>query len=104
METCYGCMYNFNKKESQPESSSKIESPKSEDSKTEAKTESKNIMIDDTITKKHIPEFFELEPFSYIEEQDNIKKAAHAKPNQTDNENIVIKLKIPRSVLEKYIV
>lgn len=86
MDTCYGCMHNFNEVDD---------------------------LIDDEISSvwkedvmdSMIPEFFELDTFPVVEDEECFRiKGAHEKPVSKNNEKIVIKLEVPKSVLEKYIV
>lgn len=107
MDTCYGCMYSFKNNDKETKSSKKSSSSnKKEKTKTNKlynPKDSKNFTIEDTYTNKHVPEYFELEPFAYVEEDDaKVKTAAHAKATQKSDEDIVVKIKIPKSILEKY--
>lgn len=82
METCYGCMHQFSEKDN-------------------SKTEN----IKETIMENNIPEYFELDSFPFIEDDDYFRtRGAHEKIEKKSDEKIVIKLELPKSVLEKYIV
>ncbi len=52
-----------------------------------------------------IPEFFELESFPVVEDEDYFRvKGAHEKTNNIKEGKIKISFEIPKSVFEKYIV
>ena len=81
MDTCYGCMHQFT------EDDKEIEEPK------------ENTMIE------NIPEYFELDSFPFIEDDDYFRtRGAHEKVEKSHNDNIVIKLEVPREVFEKCLV
>lgn len=81
MDTCYGCMHQFT----------------DDDIKNENLNEKK--MNDD------IPEYFEIDSFPFIEDDYYFRtRGAHEKNEKISNDKIVIKLEVPKSVLEKYII
>lgn len=82
MDTCYGCMHQFS-----DDDNKKIESKK------------------EFVMENKIPEYFELDSFPFIEDDDYFRtRGAHEKIEKKNDEKIVIKVELPKSVLEKYIV
>ena len=82
MNTCYGCMHHFSEQDKYKES------------------KRKELLMED-----NIPEYFELDTFPFIEDDDYFRaRGAHEKVQNPINENVVIKLEIPKSVLEKYLI
>ena len=81
MDTCYGCMHQFS----------------GDDIKNENLKEIK--MNDD------IPEYFEIDSFPFIEDDYYFRtRGAHEKISKENDEKIVIKLEVPKSVLENCLV
>lgn len=86
MDTCYGCLHDFTK-----------------DNKTSI-ADTQKIKIPD-VEHYHIPEYFELDTFPYIEEKDSFRvRGAHEKIESKDSEKIKITFEIPKDILKKYIV
>lgn len=82
MDTCYGCMHHFSDSDYQSRNNNKEE-----------------------IMNENIPEYFELDSFPFIEDENYFKtRGAHERIKNDNDEKIVIKLELPKSVLEKYIV
>lgn len=80
MDTCYGCMHQF-----------------ANDAK-----EYENLK--ETKMNDNIPEYFEMDSFPFIEDDYYFRtRGAHEKNVKENDEKIVIKLEVPKSVLEKYI-
>lgn len=82
MDTCYGCMHQFTEKD-----------------------KLKEVIRKETPVNDKIPEYFELDTFPFIEDDDYFRaRGAHEKIQEPKNDNVVIKLEIPKSVLEKYLI
>lgn len=81
MDTCYGCMHHF-----------------SDNEHSEIKNKKETFMND------IIPEYFELDSFPFIEDDEYFRtRGAHEKINRCADDKITIKLEVPKSVLEKYL-
>lgn len=82
MDTCYGCLHKFTEQDNK-----------------------KDMEHKSNTDKIRIPEYFETEPFLNIQENDStVKMAAHAKELKEKEEKITLKLELPKSILEKYVV
>lgn len=80
MDTCYGCMHQF------------------------SENDNENKIVKETIMNEKIPEYFELDSFPFIEDDDYFRtRGAHEKIEEKADDKIVIKLEVPKSILEKYI-
>lgn len=86
MNTCYGCMHKF------------------DNDKSKTKKLDMSVWKEEPMDDK-IPEFFELESFPVVEDEDYFRvKGAHEKTNNSKEGKIKISFEIPKSVFEKYIV
>lgn len=81
MDTCYGCMHQF--------ANDVIENEKPKEIKM----------------NENIPEYFEIDSFPFIEDDHYFRtRGAHEKVAKEKDEKIVIKLEVPKSVLENFLV
>ena len=81
MDTCYGCLYNFDKQE---------------DDVFVYRKKEENSM-------PHIPEYFEIDAFPYIEEDDLVDvELFNNKSSKKPEETIKIHLEIPKSFLSTF--
>ena len=96
MDKCYGCLHDFTKDSKNNSITQKIPVVNVED-----------VFDYEESSNDFVPEYFELDTFPYIEEDDyRIPRGAHVKDNIKDVNfnNFKITIELPQSVLEKYIV
>lgn len=96
MDKCYGCLHDFTKATKHDSITQKIPVVNVEE-----------VFNYDENNNYFIPEYFELDTFPYIEEDDfTTPRGAHVKDSIKDivQKNFKITIELPQSVLEKYIV